>query len=149
MHIEDQERYLRLVAERDGTVDLNENLPAQAADRHVRHRAVGEEEWRRQVRQIALTYGWDLMYHTADSRRSDAGWPDEVLGHVKQRRTLFVEFKSQQGRLRPAQRLWLTHLADSGLEVAVWRPSDLQTVLHVLGPTRQRAVLPPDFRRNP
>lgn len=46
-----------------------------------------------------------------------------------------------------AQREWLAHLADSGFEVAVWRPRDLPTVLQVMGPARQRAVLPPNFRR--
>jgi hypothetical protein len=95
------------------------------------------------VREIAGRYGWRLQYHTADSRRSDAGWPDEVFGHPAQRRTLFVEFKTDTGRLRPEQRVWLEHLADSGFEVAVWRPRDLDTVLRVLGPARERAALPP------
>ncbi|MGN5379058.1 VRR-NUC domain-containing protein [Streptomyces lasalocidi] len=74
-------------------------------------------------------------------------WPDEVIGHASQRRTLFVEFKTDSGRIRPAQRLCLAHLSDCGFEVALWRPRDLHTVLRVLGPARQRAVLPPNFRR--
>ncbi|MFE0642115.1 VRR-NUC domain-containing protein [Streptomyces sp. NPDC058877] len=142
------ELYRRLLTERYGPLDRleAERFPV-AADRTEWTTGASEEQWRRQVREIATRYGWRLQYHTADSRRSDAGWPDEVFGHIRQRRTLFVEFKTDAGRIRPAQREWLAHLADSGFEVAVWRPCDLQTVLRVLGPERQRATLPTNFRR--
>ncbi|WP_327375830.1 VRR-NUC domain-containing protein [Streptomyces sp. NBC_01216] len=142
------ELYRKLLAERYGPLDRleAERFPV-AADRAEPVTGTSEEQWRRKVREIAARYGWRLQYHTADSRRSDAGWPDEVFGHLGQRRTLFVEFKTDTGRLRPAQREWLAHLADSGFEVAVWRPRDLHSVLRVLGPERQRAVLPPNFRR--
>ncbi|MEU3783450.1 VRR-NUC domain-containing protein [Streptomyces sp900129855] len=146
----EQQLYRKLLAERYGPLDRleAERFPADVA---VPEAAAGasEEQWRRQVREIAARYGWRLQYHTADSRRSDAGWPDEVFGHVGQRRTLFVEFKTDNGRIRPAQREWLAHLSDAGLEVAVWRPRDLHAVLRVLGPARQRATLPPTFRRPP
>ncbi|MBC9717865.1 VRR-NUC domain-containing protein [Streptomyces sp. TRM66268-LWL] len=140
--------YAKLLKERYGPLDRleAERFPREAASGD-RARGASEEQWRRQVREIATRYGWQLQYHTADSRRSDAGWPDEVFGHADQRRTLFVEFKTDSGRIRPAQRVWLTHLSDSGFEVALWRPCDLHTVLRVLGPARQRAVLPPNFRR--
>ncbi|GAA2656945.1 hypothetical protein GCM10010307_71100 [Streptomyces vastus] len=138
----DEELYRKLLSERYGSLEQleAERFPVVAA-------GAGEEQWRRQVREIAARYGWRLQYHTADSRRSDPGWPDEVFGHLGQRRTLFVEFKTDTGRIRPAQREWLAHLAASGFEVAVWRPRDLPTVLEVLGPARQRAALPPNFRR--
>lgn len=142
------ELYRKLLTERYGPLDRLE-----AERYHVTAAAVappaggGEEQWRRQVREIAARYGWRLQYHTADSRRSDAGWPDEVFGHLGQRRTLFVEFKTDTGRIRPAQREWLSHLADSGFEAAVWRPRDLPTVLRVLGPARERAALPAHLLR--
>ncbi|MFJ2342413.1 VRR-NUC domain-containing protein [Streptomyces antimycoticus] len=142
-----QELYRKLLTERYGPLDRLEAErfpPATGSDGTA---GASEEHWRGQVRDIAARYGWRLQYHTADSRRSDPGWPDEVFGHLGQRRTLFVEFKTDTGRIRPAQREWLSHLADSGFEVAVWRPRDLHTVLRVLGPTRQRAALPPNFRR--
>lgn len=146
--IVEQQLYRKLLAERYGPLDKleSERFPAAAT---YPERAVGasEEQWRRQVREIAARYGRRLQYHTADSRRSDPGSPDEVFGHLSQRRTLFVEFKTDTGRIRPAQREWLSHLADSGFEVALWRPRDLHTVLRVLGPARQRATLPPTFRR--
>lgn len=73
------------------------------------------------VRKLSLLTGW-LFYHTFDSRRSDAGWPDTVLLNVRQRRILFVELKTRTGRLRPMQGVWLTALAAIGMETAVWRP---------------------------
>ncbi|WP_431991965.1 VRR-NUC domain-containing protein [Streptomyces albogriseolus] len=142
------ELYRKLINERYGPLDRleAERFPL-AVDRAESVTGTSEEQWRRQVRDIATRYGWRLQYHTADSRRSDPGWPDEVFGHLGQRRTLFVEFKTDTGRIRPAQREWLAHLADSGFEVALWRPRDLPTVLQVLGPARQRATLPANFRR--
>lgn len=144
----EQQLYRKLLAERYGPLDRleAERFPL-GTDAPRLTAGASEEQWRRQVREIAARYGWRLQYHTADSRRSDAGWPDEVFGHAGQRRTLFVEFKTDSGHIRPAQRVWLTHLADCGLEVALWRPRDLHTVLRVLGPARQRAALPPAFRR--
>lgn len=143
-----EELYRKLLVERHGPLDRleAERFPAtvEAAEPPT---GMSEEQWRRKVREIAGRYGWRLQYHTTDSRRSDPGWPDEVFGHLGQRRTIFVEFKTDSGRLRPAQREWLAHLADSGFEVAVWRPRDLPTVLQVLGPARQRAALPPNFQR--
>lgn len=144
----DEALYQRLLTERYGSLEQLEGERAPATFTS-RERAVGssEEQWRRQVRDIATLYGWRLQYHTADSRRSDPGWPDEVFGHTGQRRTVFVELKTDTGRLRPEQRAWLAHLSDSGLEVAVWRPRDLPSVLRILGPAAQRATLPPSFRR--
>ncbi|MFF3060162.1 VRR-NUC domain-containing protein [Streptomyces sp. NPDC057909] len=145
----DDELYRKLLAERYGPLERLEAERFPAAVATSREQAVGasEEQWRRQVREVATRYGWTLQYHTVDSRRSDPGWPDEVFGHPVQHRTLFVEFKTDTGRIRPAQRTWLVHLADGGFEVALWRPRDLPTVLRVLGPAHQRAVLPSTIRR--
>ncbi|MFI1733986.1 VRR-NUC domain-containing protein [Streptomyces acidicola] len=145
-----EELYRKLLTERYGPMaQLEAESFPQAADTVRVPAGASEEQWRRQVREIAARYGWRLQYHTANSRRSDPGWPDEVFGHLVQHRTLFIEFKTDTGRIRPAQREWLAHLADSGFEVAVWRPRDLPTVLQVLGPARQRAALPLSFRNPP
>ncbi|MGW0731888.1 VRR-NUC domain-containing protein [Streptomyces sp. NPDC002851] len=101
-----------------------------------------EEEFRRHVRKLAALRGWALAYHTHNSQRSDAGWPDEVYGHPKARRTIFAEFKSNTGRLRAAQRDWLKHLAACGFETALWRPKDLDHIVAVLAPDGPRAQLP-------
>ena len=94
-----------------------------------------ERDWQRLVITTARYRGWEAHHHH-DSRRSEPGWPDLVLiGH---RRALFVELKTNTGRLAPVQIEWLTALHTAGCEVAVWRPRDLPAVLSVLGPTQQR-----------
>ncbi|UQA93784.1 VRR-NUC domain-containing protein [Streptomyces halobius] len=104
-----------------------------------------EEQFRRHVRQLAALRGWALAYHTHNSRRSDAGWPDEVYGHPKANRILFAELKTNTGRIRPAQRDWLRHLAACGLETALWRPRDLGLIVATLAPNGPRAHLPHDL----
>ncbi|MEK2474118.1 VRR-NUC domain-containing protein [Streptomyces noursei] len=101
-----------------------------------------EEQFRRHVRKLASLRGWTLAYHTHNSQRSDAGWPDEVYGHPKARRVIFAEFKSNTGRIRPAQRDWLKHLQACGFETALWRPADLDLIATVLAPDGPRAQLP-------
>jgi hypothetical protein len=68
----------------------------------------------------AKAQGW-MGYHTHDSRRSEAGFPDLVLvrEHV-----LFAELKSATGKLTSAQATWLSLLTHAGLEAVVWRPAD-------------------------
>lgn len=84
-----------------------------------------EKEWQDAVIELATYYRW-AHFHVYDSRRSDPGWPDLVLCRPPE--LLVVELKSDRGRLRPDQSLWLDRLAACGLEVAVWRPRDLDEV---------------------
>lgn len=113
--------------------------------------SLSEAVFQARVVEVARWHGWSLKYHTLHARGSDAGWPDLVLGRPRQgsldapreplplpeldrRRglVLFVELKAEKGRVSPAQRVWLEHLHDCGLLVALWRPSDWQEVLAVL-----------------
>jgi hypothetical protein len=90
---------------------------------------VTEGEWQDVVLKLAALYGWTLTYHTYDSTRSNPGWPDLVL-HRPPGELLVVELKSDKGRVKPAQQEWLAALACSGVETAVWRPRDLDDVVH-------------------
>ncbi len=81
---------------------------------------VTEKAFMQNVLDLARLTGW-RCYHTHDSRRSAAGFPDLVM--ARDGRVLFAELKSEAGRVSPAQRDWLTALA-SCAEVFVWRPSD-------------------------
>jgi hypothetical protein len=63
-------------------------------------------------------------YHTHDSRRSDAGYPDWT---ITGKRTIFRELKRQNGVVSPAQLAWMDDLEAAGDDVAVWRPLDLLT----------------------
>ena len=93
-----------------------------------------EEELFENVRDAAGKLRWRL-YHTRDSRRSDFGFPDLVLVSRSRGRLLFVELKSDTGRLRSQQEGWLVDLETVGLrenddetpgywmpEVYLWRP---------------------------
>jgi hypothetical protein len=63
-----------------------------------------------------------LSYHTADSRRSEPGFPDVVI--VGARGVLFRELKSTRGRVTADQQRWLTALTAAGANADTWRPDD-------------------------
>lgn len=86
-----------------------------------------EEQLQQSVLELAQYFGYELRYHNPDSRRSQAGFPDLVLGSLSRRRVLFRELKTSTGRLRPAQSLCLKILRFAGLDADVWRPEDLKS----------------------
>ncbi|WP_293849290.1 VRR-NUC domain-containing protein [uncultured Brevibacterium sp.] len=83
--------------------------------------SMSEKQLQEHVVALARRLGW-LVYHTFDSRKSEAGFPDLVL--VRDR-TVFRELKSSSGSLSPAQQAWVSRLERSGVDVGVWRPVDL------------------------
>lgn len=87
-----------------------------------------ERQWQRLVEDLAQHLGW-LTYHTFDSRRSEAGYPDLTL--VRER-LVMVELKTQRGRVRPEQITWAESLQSAGVEYYLWRPSDWDTILETL-----------------
>jgi hypothetical protein len=94
--------------------------------------AMTEVELQRAVVEAATLHGW-LWYHTHDSRRSNAGFPDLILIHPKHHWLLVVELKSMKGRTSAHQRQWLE--AFSSIErwsVSIWTPADLDRALEVL-----------------
>ncbi len=78
--------------------------------------------------------GW-LVYHTHDSRRSDAGFPDMVcvLPGVA---SIFAELKIETGKLTFAQEQWLLSLAKTGEMAYLWRPSDTNEIQDLLNDCR-------------
>lgn len=87
--------------------------------------ALTERAFQAQVIQYARVFGW-AVYHTHDSRRSQPGFPDLVL--VRRPRIVWVELKSQRGKVTPEQQAWLDELRACDQEVHVWRPSDWRIV---------------------
>lgn len=79
-----------------------------------------------QVLNLAALYGWELRYHTHDSRRSQPGFPDLVL--VRPPEILFWELKGEKTRVRPEQQVWIAALTACGLEAAILRPSDFDAI---------------------
>lgn len=81
----------------------------------------------------AKSRGW-RCYHTHDSRKSVAGFPDLVL--VRER-VIWAELKLDGKEPDAAQLNWLEDLEATGAEVYVWRPSDAAAILEVLGERRR------------
>lgn len=78
-----------------------------------------EKELQAVVLDAARLFGW-FTYHTHDSRRSNPGFPDLVLARPD--RVMFVELKSERGRLTVDQTQWLQVLEKAGQETHIWRP---------------------------
>lgn len=88
-----------------------------------------------QVRVVELARWLRLrVFHSGDSRRDlCAGFPDLVI--VGPRDVLYVELKTETGRIRPEQIAWLRALEEAGQRAYVWRPaqwSEINRVLHDL-----------------
>lgn len=91
------------------------------------------------VERLAVDLGW-LPYHTYNSRRSRAGFPDLVL--VRDSRIVWRELKTSRGKPSAEQREWLAALKKANADVGIWRPIDLlnETILHEL--TRKERTTP-------
>lgn len=89
---------------------------------------LSEAQFQAMVVQLARLRGW-AHYHTHDSRRSAAGFPDLVL--VRER-VVFMELKSEKGAVKPEQRLWLARLLEAGAEAHLFRPSQWAEIEKVL-----------------
>jgi hypothetical protein len=111
-----------------------------------------ESEWQRTVIEAAQSLGWKVAHfrpgRVGDSWRTPvaadgAGFPDLVL--VRDR-VLFVELKSDNGKLSPPQQSWRFAIMDAALKSMgepkvgdilpfsyhVWRPDDWHDVEFLL-----------------
>jgi hypothetical protein len=109
--------------------------------RQILDQSISEREWLRDVIQLAHINGWLVTHfrtalapdgHWLTAISGDKGFPDLVL--VRGRRLIFAELKTERGRVMPEQQRWLDALRHANLEVGVyvWRPSDRETVAHIL-----------------
>lgn len=91
-----------------------------------------EDEWQAQVIRWAQRAGWKT-YHTFDSRRSTAGFPDCVFVRPLTGEIVYAELKAEHGKVSSAQQWWIDALAACNQRVFVWRPSQEGMVKSVLG----------------
>mgnify|MGYP000998023045 CR=1 FL=1 len=89
---------------------------------------VSEKAFMAEVVKLAKREGW-RVYHTHDSRKSEAGFPDLVL--VRER-IIYAELKTATGRLTAAQSNWLEAIRDTGTSAFEWRPKDWPEIVAVL-----------------
>ena len=71
-----------------------------------------ERVWERHVEELAAALGY-RSYHTHDSRRSAAGFPDLVLLRPP-RPPIYAELKTERGKVSPAQQEWILELQAAG-----------------------------------
>lgn len=88
-----------------------------------------EAQFLASVIKLARLCGW-AVYHTHNSQHSEAGFPDLVM--VKRPRVLFVELKSDRGKVTDAQGAWLDELRACDQEAYVWRPKHWQQLEKLL-----------------
>jgi hypothetical protein len=123
-----------------------------------------EEAFQQQVIDLAHLYGWRVAHFRP--ARTDRGWrtpvaadgagfPDLVL--VRDAEIIFAELKTDKGRLRDEQAVWIAALehvsaalavlmdwaadcapARPAVDVFVWRPSDFDGIHGRLARTRVR-----------
>jgi hypothetical protein len=88
-----------------------------------------EKQFMAEVRDLLKMAGW-RSYHTHDSRKSDAGFPDLVA--VRGPRVVWIELKAEGGKATAAQLNWLEDLKAADQEVYLWRPSDWPEIVRTI-----------------
>ena len=97
-------------------------IPIRAAPHRQRQRP--EDAFQAQIIQLATLHGW-THYHTHDSRKSVAGFPDLIL--IRGAVLLAVEVKQGTNTTTDEQRVWLQHFRDTGAGAWVYRPTPAPT----------------------
>ena len=90
-----------------------------------------EKGFQTAVTSFARHHGW-RVYHTFDSRKSQAGFPDLTLVH-RARGLVFAELKVGRNVPTPAQVDWLDDLRAVGVRAYLWHPEDWTEIEAVLG----------------
>ena len=83
-----------------------------------------EKEYQKGVTDLRDFFGW-RWYHTWNSRRSPAGFPDIVAVHPEGG-AIFIELKAERGRLTAPQREWLDELNAAGAKAYLWRDGETE-----------------------
>lgn len=108
------------------TLTLDEYNARQAAAMAERGRDGLQEHVRKLIERLRLEGFQIERYHTFDSRKSEPGFPDEIIVLPTQGRMIVAELKAEKGRVTPDQARWLeAFTAIAGTEVRVWRPRHL------------------------
>lgn len=89
-----------------------------------------EEHFQQQIIDLARYRGYDLIYHTHDSRHSPSGFPDLIL--LKEERMIVAELKVGKNKLSPEQYEWLVAFSKITRDVFVWYPEDWDEIFEVV-----------------
>ena len=88
-----------------------------------------EEDFQAAVLKLARAAGW-MTYHTHDSRRSAAGFPDLIL--VRDGTAIAAELKTGTRQASAAQVEWLEALDGTRVASRLWRPEDMDEIVAML-----------------
>ncbi len=115
----------------DGLLDPAFHLGEKPAALPVPGVDVSEAAFHSSFIELAERYGWKRD-HTHNSRRSVAGFPDEVL--VRLQRVIFAELKTETGKESRAQAEWrkVLEAVRGTVEAYLFRPSDWPRILEIL-----------------
>jgi len=100
---------------------------------------ITEKAFSSQVEDLLGIFGW-LWCHFRPAR-TEHGWRTAITGHkgfvdyvaIKGERCLFIEIKSNKGKLTESQKEWAELLsACPGVEYYCWRPGDLESIAEIL-----------------
>lgn len=100
---------------------------------------MNESHWQQRITDLCdlLDLKW---HHETDSRRSKSGFPDLVIagpGGV-----MFVELKTDKGRVSKDQEEWIARLRAGGAEAHIWRPCHWEWAYYRLHSLAERHALP-------
>jgi hypothetical protein len=93
---------------------------------------VSEADFQGQLVKAAKRMGYDPIYYTHDSRRSEEGFPDLVMCHVRQRRVVYAELKNDERAFSEDQLHWHAALRACGQEAYLFRFVDWDAALAIL-----------------
>lgn len=95
--------------------------------------AMSEKQFQGQVEKLARDCHF-ITYHTWNSQKSVAGFPDLIMINPYRGDLVVAELKTERGKLSPYQWNWLeTFRSVKGPpRVFLWRPSDADEIFDVL-----------------
>ena len=125
-----------------------QTLTVEQYQREQRRR-MSEALFQGHVIREALDSGWpyQFIFHDRDSRGNRRGLPDLIM--INGTRLLFAELKKVGGSATPEQRAWLDALANvETVESYLWRPTDWDQVVEVLGNGHGAGSTPVSVKRS-
>jgi len=104
---------------------------------------ITEKDLSRQIENLLNIFSWRWCHFRA--ARTELGWRTAISGHkgfvdyvaVRSGICLFIELKSEKGKLSAEQVEWASELKDIanhslGVMYFCWRPSDIENIAQVL-----------------
>lgn len=88
-----------------------------------------EREWQGLIVDAARWRGWYVV-HFPNALYNPPGWPDLIC--FRDGQTLFLECKTEKGRLGPRQQETILALREHGHTVYIARPSEEEEVMQLL-----------------